>query len=188
MVAHDAATILAHRSRPGKRRVHFIRTLWCLFENGVDLPHDRHRAGEGRLSHPSVCELVRCYQLLRCHPTMFKKAPRPGDAREVRVTCPNSAETPPAVDTRDRLLRCAGWPRDAAPQKGLGTASPLHRHSAWYLPRMRGRGPGGRILGPDVYSVQPTTSPCMNDTVHSLKGCAPPVWPPIMSAWCWRPA
>lgn len=72
---------------------------------------------------------------MRSRPTMFRKAPRPGDGREGPVPGPNSAETPPAVETMDRLLRCAGWPRQAAPQQCLRAASPRHRPIAWSLPR-----------------------------------------------------
>jgi hypothetical protein len=51
MVVNDAATILAHRSRTGKRRVHFINALampWCMRQNvvgfGMRLPRGAHDA------------------------------------------------------------------------------------------------------------------------------------------------
>ena len=87
------------------------------------------------LAHPSVCARVHSYQLLRSRPMRFRYTPRPGDVRDGPFTCPNFAENPQASDTMDRLLRCAGWPRESAPQTCLGTAYPLHRHISWYLPR-----------------------------------------------------
>lgn len=47
---------------------------------------------------------------------------------------------------------------------------------------------GGRSWDQVSYSVHPTTPPFVNDSVHSPKGCTPPVSPPIMFALCWRPA